>query len=480
MTASLTERLLPLLVMIAATLISAGLIRYALYRRWVVLREDIIFIAFWFQTWVYLHAIPTLNVMFPESAFAFPAFQSWRVIRFTSETVQLYAVFQVLGLILFYVPLLYVYLRCRARWQPAAAPVVPVRVFRGRLLLLALVYSAFSLLFMRIVLKHHFLSAYAGVLSANLMVSGAVPASDYYLYRLYLLSILFFTMVLILAYAELAPKHQGNRWAFYLTAGAGLIGLGIWTFCRSRALLVFVIGLTGLVLYRRGLLRVSRHVVLVSLLGAILAVYLFSVIVKLRGVILQPEVAAGEIAAVFDPRRDLENVSNYLLADYGARLDGWELMVLATPRMMERGLTLGPLYIGTVFSPLMNFVPGLKASVLRDRGDINFKQIFIAEYTGMEYEDYMSVALTDIFAVLGPLGFIAAGVVYAWLLSLAGALLAVGRKGRSAILGIFILAQVFSFEAAFAALFFGWIRSLPMLIIVLALNPWRGGLLRKR
>jgi O-antigen ligase len=122
---------------------------------------------------------------------------------------------------------------------------------------------------------------------------------------------------------------------------------------------------------------------------------------------------------------------------------------------------------------LLNFVPGLKMQVFEQYGQVDFRMEFIREYTGLEYQDYAMNGLTDIYAALGLAGFLVAGVVYALLLVFVSRRLAPGRSGAALLLGIFILCQMYSFEVAFATLPFGWTKSLPVLLVVLAINPYR-------
>lgn len=475
MTASLEERLLPILVMLTASMISAIIPLYALRRRRLNFKRDSIFIFFWFQTWIYLHLIPTLNVMFPESTFAFPPqFEEIRAIRFTAENVDLYAILAVLVLILFYFPLRYVYLRLTNRaTDPAPAAPGFFCISPFRLVLLGGMYSLFSLFCLHIAWQTGFFSSYAGVMNAEMMLTGQVSSGQYYFYRLYLLSVFFLTIVVTLAAVEYTRGQRRNgAWLIWLVIAPGVACLAAWIISRSRSLLVMVLALLAVVLIRRDHLRIRRRILFRGVMIIVMAVYLFSVIVKLRGVILEPEVTTEQVLATFNPFSNRQFSDFSFISDCGMRLDGLELMVLATPRMLERGLHLGQEYLFSMISPLVNFIPGLKNKLLVERGIIDFKVLFMTEYTDITLPDYLSVALTDLYAVLGPFAFVLAAVVYAWLLNLVGRLLAPGRRGISVVAAVFILSQVFFFETASAALLFGWTRLLPALMAVLLLNPF--------
>ena len=115
------QNIFPCTVMLLATGICAYLPVRAILNRCLSVREDVLFILFWYQSWIYLHLVPTINGLFPESTFAKPVrYLQLRVIQFTPEDIAWYAVFEVMILLLFYCPLLYFYGHFRKK-KPGAA-----------------------------------------------------------------------------------------------------------------------------------------------------------------------------------------------------------------------------------------------------------------------------------------------------------------------------------------------------------------------
>jgi hypothetical protein len=243
--------------------------------------------------------------------------------------------------------------------------------------------------------------------------------------------------------------------------------------CRSRALLVFTIGLIAMVLVRRGIMTIPRRKAAMAGMLALGALYLFSVIIKLRAYVLVPEFSWNFVRDALNPFYAGEDSRLFLASNYGLRLDGLEMMALTFPQMLEKGLLLGKSYVFSILSPLLNFMPDLKLQLLQVQGMVDVRMEFIREYAGLEFADYAMNGLTDIYAATGLIGFCVAGVVYALLFVFISRRLAPRRSGVSFIIAIFILCQVYSFEVAFATLPFGWIRSLPVLLAVLLIYPRR-------
>lgn len=474
MTASLEDRLLPILVMLLASVISAAIPLYALGRRQLNFQRDIIFIFFWYQTWIYLHLVPTLNVIFPESAFAFPLLsEEARAVRFSEQVCAWYAFFQIMCVMLFYIPMIWVYLS----WtRPGKLPrdiarSGPSPIAYRRLFVLALFYSAFSMLAIYVAVQNNYLSSYAEVMTVETMIGGQVTTWQYYLIRLYLLSGLFLTIIMVVSLYEYSRQAQASTMVVICAALPGLICWLVWIFSRSRGLLAFTLALVIMILIRRGDLAIPRRKLLTGGMLALVVIYLFSVIIKMRGFVLDPEFTWISIGAALNPFHDAEQYYPLIISNYGVRLDGLEMMMLTFPQMLGKGLVIGRLYLLSILSPLLNFVPGVKMQLLQEHGMIDIRMEFIREYTGLDYADYAMNGLTDIYAALGLLGFCVAGVVYALLYAFINRRLAPWRSSGSFIIALFVLCQVYSFEVAFATLPFGWVRSLPALLGVLLIYP---------
>jgi len=475
MTASLEERLLPLFIMLIASMISAVIPIYALRRRRLNFQQDIIFISFWFQTWIYLHLVPTLNVMFPESAFAFPLLsEGLRAVRFTEHVCSWYAFFQIVCIALFYIPMMWVYLsRIRSRERSRDIRAGAGRISRRRLFALSLIYSGFSVMAIYVAVQNNSLSSYAELMTVETMLGGQVATWQYYLYRLYLLNGTFLTIIIVVSLYEYSRQARASKMAIICAALPGLICQAVWIFSRSRALLVFTLVLVGIVLIRRGDMAISRRKLALGVILALVVIYLFSVIIKMRGFVLDPEFTWMRIGDALNPFYNAEQHNPLITSNYGMRLDGLEMMALSFPQMLDKGFVLGKMYLLSILSPLLNFVPGIKMQLLQGHGMIDFRMEFIRLYVGLDYADYAMNGLTDIFAALGLLGFCVAGVTYALLFAFINRRLAPWRSSVSFIIGLFVLCQVYSFEVAFATLPFGWVKSLPVLLVILVIYSYK-------
>ena len=107
-------------------------------------------------------------------------------------------------------------------------------------------------------------------------------------------------------------------------------------------------------------------------------------------------------------------------------------------------------------------------------------------YWGWSTTDYLTCLLTDIYGNFYFWGFPVLGLLLAGLFVFArNAILAPSCPGKF-ILGLFLLTNILAFEGSADILLFGWIREVPVLILLLVVNPFavrsnaRAGSLRSR
>ncbi len=161
---------------------------------------------------------------FPESAFAFPL-QSGelRAVRFTEQVCLWYVFFQIVCVALFYIPMLWVYLswtRSRQLSRDIARAGIG-RISCLRLFALSLFYSGFSLIAIYVAFQNNYLSAYAELMTVETMLGGQVAAWQYYLIRLYLLSGMFLTLIMVVILYEYSRQNETIKLGNYLRGFAG-------------------------------------------------------------------------------------------------------------------------------------------------------------------------------------------------------------------------------------------------------------------
>lgn len=433
------------------------------------LRRDILLILFCLQYWIYIHAIPTLNSLLPNSEFAFPSQLAYvRLIRFTIDSLYLYAIIQSLCFIFFFLPLIFLYLLLKEelifiKMQPHQTAISNVR-----LLALSFIYSLFGILFFKTAIKTGLLSPYA----ANVELFASLSRYDFFIWRIYIIAAPFLISVVILAFKESIMKSASSKVIVILILIPGIICHFAWLLCSSRLhLLLLIMAIAALMFQRQHIRHFTIHTVACSLASVLIVLYSLSIIPQMRGIILQENINLNEIGSALNPFDRDKNIESPFVIDYGVRLDGVELMALATPKLVEKGPLLFSGYFIPIISPILPLFPELEYKIkVHDRA-ADSKLIYMKEYTEIQSSDYIACSLTELYVNVGPVGLLGGAFIYSILIAWISKLF--NRSGISLIVGIYLLFNVYSFESQFASLFLGWFRILPILMLVLLLNPWQ-------
>lgn len=463
MTASLEERLLPILVMLFASMISAIIPLYALGRRRLNLQRDIIFILFWFQSWVYLHLIPTLNCMFPTGEFAFPPhLAGFRLVQFTTEQVDLYAALQAAFVLLFYFPMAYAYCRyiSKENIQSQFASVISFT----RLMALAIAYLIFGIVYFSVALRTGLINAY----TMNMDVIMGMGRFDRFIWKFYYLSGSFLMCIVFLAFLEYRSRSFIKRLLLFIVISAAIAcTLSAYMISSRGAILSAVLGIVMTAVLRGHIRRIGLRQFTIGSLIVIFGAYACMTIPKLRGIVLDPDVTSADIVKALNPFERVHIVA----PDFGLRLDGVELMVLATPALLNQGTVPLSWYMVSLISPVLPLFPEWERELKFEQDIADFKFRYLSSHTPVTTRDYGAVSLTELFMILGPAGFLIAGLFFGWALRKISSLIRLG--GTRTLIGVYFLFCMFSFEASMAGTWTGWIRACPVLAVALILNPWR-------
>ena len=483
MPASLDERLFPVALMMIVTGLVLVIPLILLSNKKLKIREDILFIVFWFQSWIYLCIIPLLNCMFPNSAFAFPShLVDTRAIRFTIEEVDLYAFFQLLILIFFYFPMLFFYKNNLTRlggMNPVCSKENCCKISFNRLrnidnnqphtsfnrlFILCLFYSLFGVMYSIVAIKGGWLSGYA----VNVDIFLAMSQFDRFIWKIYNISAAFILVVLLLAYFERQWSSKFKSILFIVVIAPGVIIEVISHLISSRSAMVLSCITILIVFYIRGHITQSKkRLTLIIVAAAMIVIYSLAVIPNLRGIVLSPNVTSDDILENLNP---FSTKDDRLQSDIGARFDGLELMVLATPYLVNQGFVPFSWYAITLINPILPLFPEIEKRMKIDENIADFKQRYLQTYTPAITPDYIAVSFTELFMVMGPLGFLIVGIFYGVILKWTNRLIC--KNNYYMIGGIFIMFQIFIFELPISLALTGWIRCLPVFLVILIFSPW--------
>jgi hypothetical protein len=157
----INERVLSLILMICITVTLLVYPIFTLIKSKIALRKNIIFIIFWYQAWGYLCLIPTINCLLPGSKFAFPEYLAKvRMIQFTNDQVFLYAMLQLLIMILFFFPMSIIYKKKSFLSISNDISTNQRGTSFSRLIVIASLYTIFGLLYFYVIYRTGFYTGY--------------------------------------------------------------------------------------------------------------------------------------------------------------------------------------------------------------------------------------------------------------------------------------------------------------------------------
>ena len=363
--------------------------------------------------------------------------------------------------LLFYIPMAYVYCRNGARDNLERQSVSTISY--ARLMALAIVYLIFGIVYFSVALRTGMLNGY----TVNLNVISTMAWFDRFIWKFYNLSGSFLMCVVVVAFWEHRSRASAKILLFSIILSGVACTLTAYMI-SSRGLIIFaVLGVVIVAVLRGHIRRIGLRQFVIGSLIVMFGTYACMTIPKLRGIVLNPDVTSADIVKALDPLERGDTVP----PDLGFRLDGVELMVLATPTLLNQGVVPWSWYMVSLISPILPIIPEWERKWKFEQDITDFKFRYLSSHTPVTIRDYVSVSLTDLFMILGPVGFLLAGIFYGWALRKISGLIRWG--GTRTMIGIYFLSYIFFFELPIANAWTGWIRACPVLVIALILNPWR-------
>ena len=467
------ERLLPIIAMLLATIFSTRLLVEPIRRGRLTWVRDGIFIVFAGTVLIYMHYVPTLNAIFPRSGFAFPnaLARAVRVIRFTPEDIQLYAALQAATAVLFVWPMIAAYRRVRDR-EGALAPLKHAAAQPNRILALLLFSSLFGAVFLQQGASSGVLSPYG--VNAILLVD--LPRPTFFIVRTFQISGPFLTMVAVLGLIGAFQSRARFR-GLLLLISLPFFFAELITLLNSRFFLLATAFLVVAAIPVRypsllpSLRRLGRTLLPAFVLGVAL---LTALIPTVRGVLANVGGESGrdvnEAIAASERANEAFGSDTDFPIDWGMRLDGIELMVDATPKLSRDGALLGERMLFDLAAPILPAFPALNER-FKLSGEADSKLQYMQRYTEIETPDYTSVSLTELYVNFWVFGFPFAGVMFGVAQAEAARAIRQGVRSRVALVGVFAAASTFVFEWSVTTHLTGWIRALPVLLVLLLIDP---------
>lgn len=418
------------------------------------LSEDYYFSLIYVQMIIYLHLAPTLWA--PEV---------------DRETVALYVQIEAASLFLFEIPFLAVYIRGKRRsalLQKANSS--SFQVHRGTLWALVIFMNVLGLAYLIVTVSTGtFFFRYGSVENLRLLLGFA--DIEYYIFRLFQLSANFLICLCVACVCLPQGRPLRRRVLLLLILPAGVYYIYQLVNSRLEAVLTLVLVFGVVVCVGKIRLPSTRRLLVVGL-GILAVAYVLRVALNVRATYLEEE---GLRVQMFNPFRDLSREApgpfSDLNNDLRYRLNSIDLTARITPSAQMDGFARGDAWRGAIYVTFAQFlgrgaVQEIKASFMSSP-----KAYLMRRYTRMQDVDYQSCWLTDVYGNFWYFAFPAVGILMGqfWVWIARG----ISRPSSplALLLGLYFISHLLRFEQEFATVTLEWIRTVPILLLILLVNP---------
>lgn len=447
---------------VVIALASMAMPAWLLLKKRLTLAVDFFFLVLYAEILVYLHIAPTLwMASLAEDA-------QWN-----------YSVLQAAALVLFELPMLWLYFRFSKRRLKSRAITNSLLVDERKQLLLAIATLSLCIAFLFVALRHdifYIRLGYEGTIDALLGLS--LP--EYVAYRLFGLAGAFLVCMLVISLLirgrspESSTARQGQVTVRRLTVAVGVVFLLYQGFNSRLHTAVAVLVVLGAIISLGNISLISRKGLLLSAVTGLLFWYGYHFALNVRYMYVNGTLGIGAA----NPFVSWEAPSD--VDDWRFRLNGIDLMARITPAAEREGFAegaawkgialvlVGQMSLGTVVSSAD--VAAYKADFLGSP-----KKYLMDRYLGEDWVDIPSCLLTDIYGNFGLYGFPVAAILVACMCAFVRRALSVASSPLAVILSAYLAFHLLMFEQELATLLSGLITTLPALFAVLLVNPLKNG-----
>jgi hypothetical protein len=444
--------------LVILTLVSAALPAWAVFTRRLNLSKDYFFLIVYAEIFVYLHLAPTL----------------WaNDIR--TELQGLYFQLQLAAIVLFEIPILWLYQRSSKRDRVIGSrKTAPMAVSGPRLLRLALLAAVLCAAFAYVAFTNGIFFMRIGWQEAIEALLG-LTFPEFVTYRLFALSGAFLIGVLVVSIMFQRRERaevEYKRLVLILTAFIMIIFFTYQAFNSKLHTAVAASVVLGALIVVGRIPVASRKGLLVGGLSLMVVWYGFRVATNARNILSQGTMESR----IFNPFLSWERDEEDDFSDWRFRLNGLDLMARITPAAEQQGfakgeawrgfvlVTIGQLTLGSVISS--EEVAANKAAFLGSP-----KKYLMDQYLDGDWIDYPSCILTDLYGNFGLLGFPIGAVVVSWACNLARRAFTEAGSPLSVVIALYVVFHLLLFEQELAVFFSSLLNTLPVLLLVILLNP---------
>lgn len=402
--------------------------------------SDFIFVSFFSISCVYLFVFPIMNSLQLDEV---------SQCRYIILTIQI--------LLLFYLPLTYMYLRNRKIKIPQNNFVVDKTKLNAYCIFN--IFLAISFLF--IALKNELYltreSVYNPELKANL------PFWEFLIYKSYINYtplLIFFTYII-----KEINKGKIINYCFYII----LLNYSVFMIFNSRlGFITLIIQLFGLYIMKKKALRMSPKLLSYLFVGGALSVYGYKVVLNIRSGVSDN----GLSITYFNPLYKNSDDSGEPL---NTRLDGVYLMSEITPLAQRDGFAKGKAWYVPLFLTVGPVILPAESAVIKETFLTEAEGYLLVNYTDLANStmDFNSTFLTDSYGNFYIGGFLLCSLVFSALLCFTRKQILNPTRAILLILALYFYSRLLIIESEFIALYTNLFKALPILLVITILNPLR-------
>lgn len=417
-------------------------------------KKNFFFLYFYFTIIIYLQVMPTLSLLSRE----IPLSLSLRSIPPAQQYEKEYALLQILCFFFFQIPLIFIYFRAGLKKiRRSSLSVVPFGAC-----LIAIGSLIFALLFLRYIIVQNLFFTRLGHWAFAQRIVG-LPFADFVIIRsyqetsLFLLGILFFirhysrgtirrlaTVSLLINMAVYVATYQLNsRWKVIIFC---VCFLGWWLSTQRYAI---------------SLTRTRQILGTISVF--LVAFYMVIIVMNVRSLGF-----TGNFRTEY-----LNPFAFSLVGDSQGiyRLNGIDLMARMLPQIHSDGPAWGVAWQSYSWLVRRFFDPS-GFDDFRLSLATTSKTYLMSRYLNWNFPDYHSCCLTDLFGNFHIIGFMPAAFIFGFFFAFYKRTTETPISGLKFVLALFFLTHILMFENEAAFLLFGWVRKLPILLLVIAAKPF--------
>lgn len=439
------------LMMCVILMIPAIIILFLLTTSRLSISLNYFFLLVFLQAFLYLNLSPTLIINSVGN----------------EDMKMMYVWVQLFCVVFFEIPLIVTYLSSKSKARNYKSDhLTATDVNNTRQLFFSIMMLFISVLFVYVILQYGLIFTRIGAEAKATKFVELSSSPLWLITRQIEKSIFFLVGILLLTYFA-SNKSRINRLVTPISLLITLITFGTYYLINSRlTFALFLFFIVGIIIYQSKW-RFSKKwmpIVLLFVLPVML-IYSMKVTSNIRNNFFYDD---GVSLRNFIPWYSVEDRSNESLIK---RMDGIDLMAQVSLNMRYDEIPLGRAWLNPLFMIFGPFINKEKADELKLNTSTTAKSYLMENYTDIKLPDYYSCMLTDAYGNFWIFGLIVVAAFLAISSAYIDANLLRPRSNISLIISIYLMSIILPFEQEFISIFGNIFQTLPVLFLVIILNP---------